>query len=100
MSWAIYTPVEVIPAIKVSPNAGSADRSGKKGLMNIDEVDFFDQETKSSAFMYLRKSSGGGISIGFTVTANGDLDLAVTVEDAQRLGERLIAAANEVGSKG
>jgi hypothetical protein len=66
--------------------------------MNIDEVDFFDQESDSAAFMHLRKSEGGGISIGFAITNSGDLDLAVTIEDARRLGERLVAAANEIAS--
>jgi hypothetical protein len=64
--------------------------------MNIDEVDFFDQESDSAALMHLRTSDSGGISIGFAVTKNGDLDLTVSVVDARRLGERLIAAANDV----
>jgi hypothetical protein len=64
--------------------------------MNIDEVDFIHQETGSPAFMHLRAAESGGISIGFAVLTNGDLDLCVSVEDARRLGERLIAAANDV----
>jgi hypothetical protein len=67
--------------------------------MNIDEVDFFDHESGSPAFMHLRRSTAGGIAIGFAITGNGDLDLAVTLADARRLGERLIAAANEVASE-
>ena len=67
--------------------------------MNIDEVDFFDHESDSPAFMHLRKSTAGGIAIGFAVTGNGDLDLAVTLADARRLGERLITAADEVTSE-
>jgi hypothetical protein len=64
--------------------------------MTIDEVDFFDQESDSAAFMHLRTADSGGISIGLAVTKNGDLDLTVSVADARRLGERLIAAANDV----
>jgi hypothetical protein len=67
--------------------------------MNIDGVDFFDQESDSPAFLYLRRSEGGGISIGFAIRSNGDLDLAVTIGDARKLGERLVAAANEVSSE-
>ena len=67
--------------------------------MSIDEVDFFDHESDSAAFMYLRKSAGGGISIGFAIVKNGDLDLSVSLEDARRLGERLMAAADEVASE-
>ena len=68
--------------------------------MNIDEVDFFDQDSNSPAFMHIRKSASDVISIGFGIMANGDLDLTVSVEDARRLGERLVAAANEVASEG
>lgn len=67
--------------------------------MNIDEVDFFDQESESPAFMHLRKSDRGGISIGLAIGKNGDLDLSVSLEDARRLGERLVAAANVVASE-
>jgi hypothetical protein len=66
---------------------------------NIDEIDFFDHESDSAAFMHLRKTDGGGISIGIAITKNGDLDLTVTVDDARRLGERLVAAANEVAAE-
>jgi hypothetical protein len=64
--------------------------------MEIDEVDFFDQESSSASFMHLRVAEGGGISIGFAVTKNGDLDLTVSAADARRLGERLVSAANEI----
>jgi hypothetical protein len=64
--------------------------------MNIDEVDFFDKGSDSAAFMRLRAADSGGISIGFAVTKNGDLELTVSVVDARRLGERLVAAANDV----
>jgi hypothetical protein len=66
--------------------------------MNIDEVDFFDQGSGSPAFMHLRQSDGGGISIGLAIANNGNLDLSVSIEDARRLGERLVAAANEVAA--
>lgn len=67
--------------------------------MNIDEVDFLDRASDSPAFMHLRKSESGGISIGITIVKNGKLDLLVTTEDARRLGERLIGAANEVATE-
>jgi hypothetical protein len=67
--------------------------------MNIDEVDFFDQESNSAAFMHLRRSHNGGISIGFAVRSNGDLDLTVSLEDARRLGQRLVSAADEAASE-
>lgn len=67
--------------------------------MNIDEVDFFDHESDSAAFMHLRTSDSGGISIGFAVLKNGDLDLSVSLEDARRLGQRLVAAADEVAGE-
>ena len=67
--------------------------------MNIDEVDFIDQESDSAAFMHLRRSESGGISIGFAVLKNGDLDLSVSLEDARRLGQRLLSAADEVASE-
>lgn len=68
--------------------------------MNIDEVDFFDQESGSAAFMHLRSSNSGSISIGFGVMNNGDLDLTVSIVDARRLGQRLLSAADEVASEG
>ena len=67
--------------------------------MNIDEVDFFDHETGSAAFMHLAKSASGGVSIGLAIMKNGDLDFSVSLEDARRLGERLVAAANEVAAE-
>jgi len=67
--------------------------------MNIDEVDFLDQGSDSPAFMHLTKSEGGGISIRLDIVKNGDFDLSVSVEDARRLGERLVAAADEVASE-
>jgi hypothetical protein len=67
--------------------------------VNIDEIDFFDQESGSPAFMHLRRTDTGRISIGFTVTRGSDLDLTVILDDARRLGERLVAAANEVAAE-
>jgi hypothetical protein len=52
----------------------------------------------SPAFMHLRKFDSGGISIGLAIVNNGDLNLSVSVEDARRLGERLVAAANEAAA--
>jgi hypothetical protein len=45
--------------------------------------------------MHLRIADGG-ISIGFAVVNDDDFDLAVGPEDARRLSERLLAAANDV----
>jgi 2-keto-4-pentenoate hydratase len=67
--------------------------------MNIDEVDFYDRKTKSPAFVHLR-TADGGISIGFAAVNDDDFDLAVSPEDARRLGERLLAAANDVAVGG
>jgi hypothetical protein len=67
--------------------------------MNIDEVDFFDEESGSPAFMHLKKAEGGGISIGFDIPRNGGLDLSVRIADARRLGERLMSAANEAAAE-
>jgi hypothetical protein len=72
---------------------------GVRRSMNIDEVDFFDQGSDSPAFMHLRKSDRGGISIEFAIIDNPGLDLSVSVEDARRLGERLVAAANDVAAR-
>ena len=66
--------------------------------MNIDEVDFFDIESGSPAFMHLKKSDGG-ISIGFDVLRKGDLGMSVSIDDARRLGERLMSAANDVAAE-
>jgi hypothetical protein len=49
--------------------------------------------------MHLRRTGNGRISIGIAITQNGDLDLTVTVDDARRLGERLVAAADEVAAE-
>jgi hypothetical protein len=68
-------------------------------MNNIDEVDFLDQETDSPAFMHLKKSVSGGISIGFAILKSGDLYMSVSTEDARELGERLIVAANEVAAE-
>jgi len=54
-------------------------------------VDFLDRGSGSSAFMYLRPSETG-LSIGFGVEKDGDLDLAVSWEDAERLGKALLQA--------
>lgn len=67
--------------------------------MNTDEVDFFDQESGSAAFMHLRMTEKGTLSIGFGVMNNGDLDITVSLLDARRLGERLLAAAEEAASE-
>lgn len=66
--------------------------------MNIDEVDFFDQGSDSPAFMHLRGSDGNGISIEFAIIDNPGLKLPVSVEDACRLGERLVAAAKDIAA--
>jgi hypothetical protein len=76
-----------------------ADQVGRgMVIQNYDEVDFTDQGSGSPAFMHLGKSEGGDISIGFAVIDSGELDLTVSIEDARRLGERLVAVANEIAS--
>jgi hypothetical protein len=66
--------------------------------MNIDEVDFFDHGSGSPAFMHVKKADSGGISIGLAIENHSGLDLTVSVEDARRLGERLVAAASDVAA--
>ena len=72
---------------------------GVRRSMNIDEVDFIDQGSGSPAFMHLRESASGGISIRLDIVNIGDFDLSVSVEDARRLGERLVVAANDIIAK-
>jgi len=60
----------------------------------MDEVDFFDLGSDSPAFMHLRASECGGISIGFAILKSGGLDLS-GLKMPRRLGERLIEAAKE-----
>jgi hypothetical protein len=67
-------------------------------IQNYDEVGFTDQESGSPAFMHLGRSEGGDVSIGFAVTNGGGLDLTVTIEDARRLGKRLVAVVKEIDS--
>lgn len=64
--------------------------------MTIDEVDFIERELDSPAFMFLRNSNGGGISIEVDIMQHGNLNFSVSIEDARRLGERLIRAADDV----
>jgi hypothetical protein len=67
-------------------------------IQNHDEVDFTDQQSGSAAFMHLGKSRAGGVSIGFVLIDGGELDLTVSIEDARRLGERLLAVAREIAT--
>ena len=67
--------------------------------MNIDEADFLDQKSGAAAFMHLRATEDGNLSIGFAVVNHGDLDVTVSIVDARRLGERLLAAAEEIASE-
>ena len=67
--------------------------------MNIDEVDFFDLESRSAAFMHVLKPDGEGISIEFAVGKSRSLQLTVSLEDARRLAERLLAAIDDVASE-
>jgi hypothetical protein len=67
-------------------------------IQNYDELDFTDQGSGSPAFMHLGKSEGGEVSIGIAIIDGDELDLTVTIEDARRLGERLVAVANEIAS--
>jgi hypothetical protein len=57
--------------------------------MELARIDFVDLESGSAAFLVIRRAPDG-IALGFAVEANGDLDLAVSGADAQRLGEALI----------
>jgi len=67
-------------------------------IENYDEVDFTDQGSSSPSFMHMGKAEGGDVSIRLDVIDGGELDLKVTTEDARRLGERLVAVANEIAS--
>lgn len=67
-------------------------------IENYDEVDFTDQGSSSPAFMRMGKAEGGNVSIRLDVIDGCELDLIVTIEDARRLGERLVAVANEIAS--
>jgi hypothetical protein len=55
-----------------------------------ERIDFHDDETDSAAFMVVRRLERG-ISIGFGVERNGDLDLAVSLGDGQRIADALSA---------
>jgi hypothetical protein len=66
--------------------------------MNIDEVDFYDNQAKSPAFMHLRKADDG-ISVEFALVNHEGFEMTVSIKDARRLGERLTAAANEVAAE-
>jgi len=68
------------------------------GRQNFDEVDFSDKGSGSPACMHLGKAQGGLVSIRLTVVDVGDLDAAVSVADARRLGQRLTAVADEIAS--
>ena len=65
-------------------------------IQNYDEVDFIDRRSGSPAFLRLGKSEGGEVSVGLSVLGDCELDLTVTTADARRLGERLIAVAQEI----
>jgi len=67
-------------------------------IQDFDEVDFSDEGSGSPAFMHLGKAQGGLVSIGLTVADLADLNLIVSVADARRLGQRLMAAADEIAS--
>ena len=54
-------------------------------------VEFTDLETGSDAQLIVRRADGS-LALGFTVEANGDLDLSVSPSDARRLAEAIIAA--------
>jgi hypothetical protein len=49
--------------------------------------------------MHLGMTENGSMSIGFAVMNIGDLDVTVSLSDARRLGERLLAAAEEIASE-
>lgn len=59
-----------------------------------EQIDFVDLGTASPAFMVVRPD-GDRVAIGWGIQTDGDLDLLVTREDAQRLGEALIRIAND-----
>jgi hypothetical protein len=64
--------------------------SGHHGRM--ERLDFHDLSTDSSAFMAVRVVDGT-IAIGFGIESDGDLDLAVSQEDARRIGQALLGVA-------
>jgi len=68
-------------------------------IQNYDEVDFTDQASTSAGFMHLGLSEDGGVAIEIAIIDNGRLDLIVTIEDARRLGGRLVAAANAIAAE-
>ena len=64
--------------------------SGHHGAM--DRIDFHDLGTDSSAFVAIRVYDDK-VVIGIGIEVDGDLDLAVSREDARRIGTALIDAA-------
>jgi hypothetical protein len=65
-------------------------------IQDFDEVDFSDEGEGSLAFMHLGRIHSRVVPIGLAVVGAGDLNLMVSVTDARRLGERLIAAPDEI----
>jgi hypothetical protein len=55
-------------------------------------TDFHDLGTDSPGFMTIRVV-GDELTIGFGIERDGDIDLSVSRDDARRLGEALLAAA-------
>jgi hypothetical protein len=60
----------------------------------IDEIDFIERESGPPAFMFVRASDNGDVSIEIDIVQNGDLSFLVSLEDARRLGERLMSAGD------
>ena len=58
----------------------------------MQHLDFHDLGTDSSAFVAIRVD-GDTVKIGFGIEMDGDLDVAVTREDARRIGQALLDAA-------
>jgi hypothetical protein len=57
-------------------------------------LDLYDHESDSAAFVTLT-IAGGLIQIGLGVERNGDLDLILSVDDARRVAETIVAVADE-----
>ena len=62
--------------------------------MESSAVSFVDQNTSSTAFIYLRRFDDV-LAMGLAIEVDGDLDLTVTHDDAQRIAAAIIAAVDE-----
>jgi hypothetical protein len=73
-------------------------------MNTVDEVDFLDQKSGCAAFMHLRETEIGSMSIGFDVVGGdakivAQLEVTVSLSDARRLGERLLSGVDDIASE-